>query len=180
MHYIKLYYRFINIIWQFQSDTIWKFQNEEVDDLHKLPSSWNNALTKTNQGYVNGLIWNYEDQPNFSIALKNIMQTEIQTECFNANRIGRLVLTASIIGNEKFFDLTKDLCNQGYKPFDAMTKLSWKYFKKTEDTGTENIYAYPYVNLKKYYEYKDGADGNLNVIRLPDGTYLGFDSKLFL
>lgn len=129
--------------------------------------------------------WNLGKQRVFSSALEEITNSPLVMECSNAGRIARLALTSYVIGDEgmrkRFNQLAK-----AHKVYDANAaalathNLSWALFDRAKnDLERNKFYAYPFVNIPEYSQFKDGPDANHNVVRLPDGTFLGFAPEFF-
>lgn len=142
--------------------------------------SWSQLTVNTNRGMVSTIAWDFEKEPSFSKALKEITEAELIMECANAAKVVRLALIATTIGDQGMLKLVSNLKQKhSTSQFNLMSDLTWQFFKKVERDTDNHFYAYPFVNLPEYATYKDGSEGNHNIIKLPNNLYIGFSPNFF-
>ncbi len=162
-------YRRINSNWSYTGET------EHVGRT----DSWKELTAKTANGTTSMVAWDFQKQPSFTAALNEIISSKLIMECSNAARIARLALLNSVLEDKGMHDWALSLLKKN-SCFDLMSELSWKFFEKSANDDTlGKFYAYPFVNLPEYASLKDGPDGNHNIVRLPDGLYVGFAPDFF-
>lgn len=164
-------YRSINSNWSYTGET------EHVGRT----DSWKELTAKTVNGTTSMVAWDFQKQPSFTVAVDEIISSKLIMECSNAARIARLALLASAVTDKDMHRLALSLQKEhSGSTFNLMTALSWKFFEKSANDDTlGKFYAYPFVNLSEYASLKDGPDGNHNIVRLPDGLYVGFAPDFF-
>lgn len=164
-------YKQINDNWRYPVDTSTQVETTK---------SWRKVSVVTTVGHTSAVVWDFETQPSFSQALKEITTAKLIMECSNAARIVRLSLISAVIGDEGMLKLASNLKEQyPTSPFNVMSALSWKFFKKVDTDQESQFYAYPFVNLPAYTEYQNGPDGNHNIIKTPNNSYIGFSPDFF-
>jgi hypothetical protein len=143
--------------------------------------SWKLLTVDTARGTTSMVAWDFEKQHSFTEALDEITNSKLIMECSNIARIMRMSLVHSVLGDKAMLDLARRLQKKHKGSlFNVMSDLSWEFFKKSAACASDGkFYAAPFVNLPEYGQFKDGADGNHNIIRLPNGLYIGFAPDFF-
>jgi hypothetical protein len=171
-------YRSINANWRYPSDATVPVGQT---------SSWISLDMEWKLGRTSMVAWNAGKQRLFSSALEEITNSSLVMECSNAGRIARLALTSYVIGDEGMRQGFNQFA-KAYPAYDAKAaalvthSLSWAFFDRVEnDLDRGKFYAYGFANIPEYSHFKGSSDPNYNhnVVRLPDGTFLGFDPEFF-
>ena len=164
-------YRRINSNWSYPKDKVTKVQ---------ITDSWQELTVNTVKCPTSIAAWDFEKQPSFTKALDEITNGKLVMECSNAARILRMALVHSVLGDEAMLSLARQLNIKHPKSrFNVMSDLSWIFFEAVKEIVGGKFYAVPFVNLPEYGQFKDGADGNHNVLKLPNGLYIGFAPDFF-
>lgn len=129
----------------------------------------------SNNQKISALLWNYEVNPYLSTALEEVVRCGVRAECANAGLIMRLALTVLAVGDSKLLSLLKGFETPGAGKYDVISSLSWSCFTRTNNDDLNECYAYPFVNISEYSKYKSGVFHNINIVKLYEGKYIGFD-----
>lgn len=142
--------------------------------------SWKELTVQTDTGNTSTVVWDFEGQPSFSKALSEIISAKLVMECSNAAKIARLALISSVIKDQGMLKLISTLkIKHSKSEFNLMSDLTWQFFKQASSDNKTQFYAYPFVNIPEYTHYKNGPDGNHNIIKLPNNSYIGFAPDFF-
>lgn len=143
--------------------------------------AWKEKSVLTPRGRTSMLTWDSEIQPNLTIALDDLFSTEgLAVECSNAARLVRIRILSSLLGEDAFARHLESIQRHSSSPFEVMHNLSWSFVKPLLSEFDEGVLCYPFVNIPEYVRYKPNGDERCqNIIRLSDGTFLGFYPEYF-
>jgi hypothetical protein len=127
------------------------------------------------------LTWQCERAPLMKTALEDILQASSHLDCLSAYRIakGKLILdTLGSFKTQKRIDVIRT-SDEDTNSANFLSTFSWSFQTEcTEDF--QGVYFMSFVNIPWYDKYKPtGNAGNHNVVRLSDGTFMGFDPVFF-
>lgn len=169
-----------------------------LDSYKKIHAHWQYTLTpesaKTDSAYwevklvdlddgqsAPCLTWQCEKAPLMKTALEDILQASSHLDCLSAYRIAKGKLILDTLGSSKTQDLIEITKASGKQSdsYNFLSTFSWSFQTEcTEDF--QGLYFISFVNVPWYDKYKPtGNAGNHNVVRLSDGTFMGFDPVFF-
>lgn len=174
------YYKNVNTNWTYLTpETCEKFNQQKVE-------GWTFEIIELGgRNNTFAVLWNGANQSTFIEDLKRLTETKLVIECRAVSMLARLTLIHTAVGNQAFNGLYNKAIKDFGSKFNATQQLSFNSFDQKLFAETVNasgkIAFVAYVNvISKIMLLKPSSDAmNHNVIKLMDGTYLGFSPTFF-
>lgn len=158
---------------------------KDLTDLKTDSESWKRKEVQIDKGWYKSrkqrLLWEPEIQPSFGKAVISIIDSNTCAECLMASHMVRIKIISDILGDELMEQLvnTFQFNKIDLRSFDFIQILSSAFQTPCEE-NFQGVCFMSFANIEYYPLYKpNGYFQNHNVIKLSDGTFIGFDPEFF-